>query len=252
MVHKKQYDFIFSMGEACSCSSTLRRSGLQFASYPFDWIAGLTFLERASIVQSHFDSFLVLSDLKDMGKNNGDPENPCEIYLNKKTGLMHNHDFHEGIPLEVSFPKVVEKYERRCKRLYQEIEQAETVLAVYIETPIQNHQMISDEEIQHGYELLSQTFPKKRIDILYLTNRVGQAEIVKISDNVTRLYLDYKRKKLGGHDYSVDTRTLKKVFRNYYLNHSTWKRGRRLFWHFLSNFIWNKVKRRRFKRRHYA
>ena len=252
MCCKERYDFIFSMGEACSCSSTLRRSGLQFASYPFDWIAGLTFLERAAIIQSHFDSFLNFADLKDIGKDNGDCDNLCEVYYNQKTGLWHNHDFPIGTPLEISFPRVEAKYRTRCNRLYQEIERAKTVLAVYIETPVQNHPFITDEEIQKGYSLLTQTFPGKQINLLYLTNRAGKFDTVKISDNITRLYLNYKRKKLGGHDYSVDAPTLKKVFRNYRLNRSMWKRIRRYFWRFLARFIRNKIARRHFKRRHHV
>ena len=240
------------MGEACSCTSALRRAGLQFASYPFDWIAGLTFVERASIVHSHFDSFLTIADLKDTNNTNGDPENPCQIYYNQKTGVMHNHDFPVGIPLEISFPKVETKYKNRCNRLYQTIEQAQTVLAVYIETPIPTHPTITDADIQQGHHLLAQTFPGKQISLLYLTNRVGKPEKIKISDNITRLYLDYKRKKPGGYDYSVDSQVLNKVFCDYRLNHSAWKRIRRLYWRFLAGFILSEQARRRFKKRHHV
>ena len=41
-----KYDLIFSMGEACSCSEAIRRLNYQDFSYPFDWVANLTFLER--------------------------------------------------------------------------------------------------------------------------------------------------------------------------------------------------------------
>lgn len=251
-IEKKRYDFIFSMGEACSCSSTLRHMGLQFASYPFDWIAGLTFAERAEIVHSHFDSFFIMEDFEDTGKNNGDPENPCQIYYNRRTHLMHNHDFLVGVPLKSSFPKVAAKYKKRSDRLYQKIEEAETVLAVYIETPIQNHATITDDEIQRGYQRLAQTFPNKKVDLLYLTNRVGKTEVIQLSQNITRIYLNYKRKKMGGQDYAVETPVLQKVFRHYRLNRSTLQRAQRLFWRFLSSFIFNKVKRRRFRKRHHV
>ena len=35
----KAYDFIFGLGAGCSVSQSLRDAGLQFASYPLDWIA---------------------------------------------------------------------------------------------------------------------------------------------------------------------------------------------------------------------
>ena len=76
--------------------------------------------------------------------------------------------------------------------------------------------------------------------------------MVKISENITRLYLDYKRKKEGGHDYSVDSRVLNKVFRDYRLNHSAWKRIRRSYWRFLAGFILGKQARRHFKKRHHV
>ena len=34
-----KYDLILPIGEACSCSQSLRTAGLQFASFPWDWIA---------------------------------------------------------------------------------------------------------------------------------------------------------------------------------------------------------------------
>ena len=249
---KNCYDFIFSMGEACSCTEALRRGGLQFASYPFDWIAGLTFRERAQIVHDHFDGFLCLPDLKDMGRTNGDPENMCEVYYNTRTNLIHNHDFPAGEKLEDSFPKVAAKFKNRCDRLYHKMAAAERILAVYIEAPIQNHPKISDEDIQKGYDLLAELYPDKRIDLLYLTNRKGNTEFFTLSPYITRLYLDYKRKKAGGSDYSVDTRALARVLRKCYLNGSGAQRRRRLFWRFVAGFIPNKLARRRFQKRHHA
>ena len=55
---KKKYDLIFSMGAACSCSSALRSAELQVASYPFDWLFGSDFCNRANIVVNDFERFL--------------------------------------------------------------------------------------------------------------------------------------------------------------------------------------------------
>ena len=34
----KTYDFIFGLGNACSCTQTLREADLQVLSFPFDWV----------------------------------------------------------------------------------------------------------------------------------------------------------------------------------------------------------------------
>ena len=50
----KKYDFVFSIGEACSCTQVLRQQGLQNASYPFDWLFGSTLVKRCEILANEF------------------------------------------------------------------------------------------------------------------------------------------------------------------------------------------------------
>ena len=48
----KTYDFIFSLGASCAVSMSLRDAGLQFASFPFDWIGSPGLLHEVEMVES--------------------------------------------------------------------------------------------------------------------------------------------------------------------------------------------------------
>ena len=52
------FDFVFSLGAACLSTQSLRKADLQFASYPFDWLAGGNICKRAEIISSDFSSFM--------------------------------------------------------------------------------------------------------------------------------------------------------------------------------------------------
>ena len=54
MSQSKEYDFYFSLGGSCATTQILRHCHLQFASYPFDWIAGSDIVSRAQIICSGF------------------------------------------------------------------------------------------------------------------------------------------------------------------------------------------------------
>ena len=47
----KEYDFIFSLGANCAVSMALRDVGLQFASYPFDWIGSPGLMAEVEMVE---------------------------------------------------------------------------------------------------------------------------------------------------------------------------------------------------------
>ena len=53
-----QYDLIFSLGSACSCTETLRANKLQYYSYPFDWLYGNNFKGRIDIFLNDFQRYI--------------------------------------------------------------------------------------------------------------------------------------------------------------------------------------------------
>ena len=54
----KAYDFIFGLGAGCSVSQSLRDAGLQFASYPLDWIAAPGLMQGVEMVERGFEGSL--------------------------------------------------------------------------------------------------------------------------------------------------------------------------------------------------
>ena len=88
---KKVFDLYISLGAVCSCTTTLRDCALQFYSYPFDWMAGSDLQGRTEILINDFKNWFNKEDLIFWG-NRTFPE-PRDIFLNTKTGIVHNHDF---------------------------------------------------------------------------------------------------------------------------------------------------------------
>ena len=69
MEAKWEYDLAFSVGQACACSLTLRTARLQFASFPFDWLASSTLTRRIDLLVRRFDHWLEKEDFIYKGKN---------------------------------------------------------------------------------------------------------------------------------------------------------------------------------------
>lgn len=129
------FDFVFSLGSACLSTQSLRKTNLQFASYPFDWLAGGTICKRAEIISSDFSSFMQKKNLKDLKIDNNARTNLCEVYEDTKNGIILNHDFAYGKTLDETFDEVRKKYDRRIERLMANINSGKNILACYIEVP---------------------------------------------------------------------------------------------------------------------
>lgn len=215
------YDLVFSLGAACSCAQTLVGANLRQFSAPFDWLWGGDFLDRVRIFTSDFDRFIRKEDLIKCHYNNGDQNNLCDVYKNEYTGLVLNHDFQAGIPLEESYPAVKEKYDRRINRLLQTIQKAKSVLIVYIETPDAKIHS-SDDEILSGMQQIHRKYPDKKIDLLYLKNDSGmrpkQFTKESLSENIVKIVANYKSQKTDALSYAVDASFLIHLLSGYHLN----------------------------------
>lgn len=73
MLFETQYDLVFGIGGACSCSQILRKCCLQFNSYPYDWLFGADILTRVSILINDYKDFINFGDLEDTGHTNLGP-----------------------------------------------------------------------------------------------------------------------------------------------------------------------------------
>lgn len=210
---KKKYDLIFSLGEACSCTQALRNCNLQLKSYPFDWLFGSSFSQRIDILLNDFDRFI---DKKDLEFFYSERSIKCDAYKNTYNKLVFNHDFPANINVNESYDKIKEKYDRRITRLLKKIDEASSILIVYLETP--DHKTIVDDEVLiECHKRLLDKYNNKDINILCISND-STYKVDKISQNIKRIYLNYKDAKNEKINFSVDFSILNKELAEYKLN----------------------------------
>lgn len=174
-----KYDFIISFGESCFTAILLRKLGLRIMSGPFDWCVGATFEERVNIFLNDFRDYF---NKEDFEFKNIDASGKA-AYLNKRTKITYNHDFPKDVDFDVSYPQIYEKYQRRIVRSLDKIKKSKNTLIVYIELPISNGGVLSNEELITISEKLD-----KNIDILYVkhnpTLEKGEVLLQRISEKV--------------------------------------------------------------------
>ncbi len=182
------FDIIFSLGDACSCTETLRLAELQDFSYPFDWLLDGDFKVRADILLSDFATWFNKNDLElvDSYKKN-------HVYTNKKTKITYIHDFYNDKSFDEAFYEVETKYKRRQERLLSTLNRAKTALMVYVNSP--NKPMITNNDLKEVSNKLKVKFPSAKINILYFYNvpDISQADAIikQLSENITKIIFDY-------------------------------------------------------------
>ncbi|MBE7704855.1 MAG: hypothetical protein E7Z90_03460 [Cyanobacteria bacterium SIG29] len=211
----KKYDFIFSIGEACSCTQLLRENDLQFASYPLDWVAGSNFEERINLFLNQFKNYINKDDLEYAFYNG---INDCNAYYNKQNDFTFNHDFSAKLDFNVSYDEVKSKYNRRIERLYSDINKSNSILMVWVELPLTDSKKADKSSIVEIFNKVLLKYPNKKFDLLYIVNNEKQTNnIEKLSDNVTYVVSSYKDKK-SEFDYAVKRKKLTWLFNKYTLN----------------------------------
>lgn len=208
----KKYDLVFGIGSACLCSQLLRKLHLQFSSYPLDWLYGRGFSYRVELLVSEFRDFINQEDLIFENTWNGDRKNPCDVYKNQRTGIVFNHDFPQGVPLEKSFDQVRQKYDRRIKRLIGKIKQSKQVLIVYTEVP-GNTEDMAEQDLGACLQKIKDHFPDQEIDLLYISCCSTSSD-ERYGEHIRKLSFDYKNKNA----YPLhDARLLRKRIKNDYV-----------------------------------
>ena len=188
---KKEYDMVFSLGFSCGCSQSLRAAGLQFASYPFDWLGVPDSLTAAKVVGGGFEHWMDIDDFKLVDVNHG--VGFCtRIYLNKRTQLGYSHEFSDMHRFEETFPKVKEMYDRRVERFMSELGKAKRILAVYLEHTSRGK--ADDSTIKDTADILRGKFPGAEVDFLYFyENPECHAPVVESNtDGVSVVAADYR------------------------------------------------------------
>ena len=172
-----EYDFVFSLGAACSCSQSLRLAGLQFASFPFDWLYGGSITTRVEGLLTGFDGWF---DAAQLVKHEIPWKFEHEAYRHLKTGIVYKHDFDWNRPVAETAGAVREKYARRLKRLEEHLAASRRVLAVWIATP--TTAAPADDELIACRARLAARWPGAGIELLALACERGRA----FADRVVR------------------------------------------------------------------
>lgn len=206
----KRYDFIFSIGQACSCTENLRKANLQVMSYPFDWLYGTSIKERVDLLVSDFKGWFEKNDFVFDCYKDGSRFN---VYRNTHTKLIFNHDFPKDDDFDTGYVKVAAKYERRVARLLEKIESSRRVLSVYVEQPY-TREYTSDEELMHLKAKLDARFGEGKVELLYIHHGESLKSVCReATRGVWIMALDYKSRKAGAFDYQVDRKRLAKAIK---------------------------------------
>lgn len=201
---KTSYDFAFSLGAACSCTESLRKAVLQFASFPFDWLYGADLRKRTDILAADFKGWLEFDSL--CFAHPARPGHEFDEYANRDTGLVLNHDFAKDRPLSETFRAVREKYERRVARLFFRIRNSRRVLAVFLSPP--TIARASDDDLSYCLSQLQRKFPAVVFDILHIAYVPGvsfEARVDRrLGEHIRVVEYDCQAKAESEYAYAVD------------------------------------------------
>lgn len=207
---KRKYDLVFSLGGDCHCATALRRAGLQLLSFPLDWIGPMTdttprkisargVREKADMICGGFADFIRPDDFVVEGESREHPTARC---YNRRTGWSFYHDFPAFTSLDVSFPEVQRRYERRISRFLELLSRARHALFVHADS-LNQDEPTSDEDCVYARERLSRAFPEIRFDCIHIRHIPGlpfeRRTSTCVSDGHLRIEFDY-----AGPDDSAD------------------------------------------------
>lgn len=198
----RNYDLAFSLGFSCGCTQSLREAGLQFASYPFDWVGSPGLVASVRMLVGRFRNWLEKADLElyDVRRV------PLfsHVYRNVRTGYGFPHDFPSDSEFDAAYATCRQRYDRRIGRLIGCLTPGRKVLAVYIERMIDPR--LADSDIRLARRLLSAAFPDVSFDLLYFFQKDGcsQPQESDLGEGIRMVALDYKRYEAGEIVHEVD------------------------------------------------
>ena len=157
---KRTYSVAIGLGFDCKCSQSLRRAGLQFRSYPFDWVTGASLESRIRMLADDFAAWPGPDSLEDLGAETTDRfAERHRVVRDRRSGLEFRHDFPADRSIEDGVPGVHEKYGRRISRMLREIQDADTVLLVFLQGL--GHPLPSLADARSAYRILNERFGSK-------------------------------------------------------------------------------------------
>lgn len=187
---RRHYDFIAGLGGACCCSQALRAAGLQFASLPFDWVAGSDIRTRADQIRDDFAGWLPKDALEPY---QFETTNTGVVMRNVRTGVVFPHDFHRDVPFDVEWPQVAAKCRRRIDRLSRLVERSKRVLIVWIDVRLSP--FATDEDVGYVLNAFRTRWPHVTFELLHLRHEEGlsfESRADVEADGVRTVAFDYR------------------------------------------------------------
>lgn len=175
-MNKITYDLIFGMGQACGCSQTLRRAGLQHLSFPGDWTGPVyadqdhpafehDFRNRCeNLISPPADFFAAEDFVKQIAVSNTGKQ----VYINRKSRYVFNHDFTIGNDFAEELPKVITRYRKRRERLLEAIKASKRVLVVRLDIP-EGKYPASLDDCRYVRKRLNEAYPGVAFDVALLS-----------------------------------------------------------------------------------
>lgn len=199
----ERFDLVLGLGSACSCTQALRAAGLQLASFPLDWVSGGDLKTRTDLVTGGFAGWMsedAWTRIDNPGAFGHD------TYLNRRTGLVHPHDFDQGQPLSVSYPAVKAKYDRRVARLLGLLASAKRVQLVWIGDP-RDAAPVTTADAERCLASFRACYPETAFRLLAFDCRAGvsperPAEVRGADYRV--LAFDYRSRAAGAPPWAVE------------------------------------------------
>lgn len=167
----------------------LRKAGLQFASYPLDWMGSPGIVASAQMIDREFAGWFEKDDLELVAVRGGSFNN--NVYQNRKNRFGFPHDFPRTRKFEELYPEVAAKYARRVTRFLADVRQVKSALVVYIERPI--NPRASDADLAEARRILEAKFPGVAFELVYFffdKGREGYAETA-VAPGTTAIACDY-------------------------------------------------------------
>jgi len=202
----KSYDIAFSMGFSCGGTMALRRAGLQYASYPLDWVGTPGIQAGADMILSRFRDWLDKEDLELFAVRGGSFQ--MNIYRNRRTGFGFAHDFSRFRRLDEIFPEVAAKYARRCERFLDGLAKAKSALVVYVERPIDVRR--PNDALLRARQTLTKACPACEFDLVYFHRVAGATACTAedVASGVTAVGCEYAQLEFGEISHAIEPRAI--------------------------------------------
>jgi len=187
---RRKYDFIVGIGGACCCSQALRAAGLQYASFPFDWVAHADIRMRTNQVRDDFADWLPKDALEEFLF---ETTNTGAIRRNVRTGIVFPHDFHQNVPFDEEWPRIAEKYRRRADRMMRLGAAAKRVLVVWVDVKLSP--FATEDDCAYARDVFRRKWPSSTVELLHMRYEEGRAfadRVEREADGVRTVSFDYR------------------------------------------------------------